>query len=103
MSQSKLGEQFAEHRSHDNAAEIGSDRSFGVVFTIFFAVIGCLPLISGGAVRVWALGISGGFLLVALVMPKVLHPLNVVLICLIVRDKQNSRLWNFDLFHLYLL
>lgn len=78
MAQNKLAEQFAEHRSHDDAEEIGSDRSFGIVFTVFFAVVGCLPLISGGPVRIWALGVSGGFLVVALAIPKILHPLNVV-------------------------
>lgn len=78
MAQNKLGEQFAEHRSHDEAEEIGSDRSFGIVFTVFFAVVGCLPLLSGGQPHIWALGVSGAFLLVALAVPKILHPLNVV-------------------------
>ena len=37
-----------------------------------------LPLISGGHPRIWSLGVSGAFLVVALVIPKILHPLNVV-------------------------
>ncbi len=78
MASTKLGEQFAEHQSHDDAEEIGSDRSFGIVFTVVFAIIGALPLLSGGAPRIWSLAVSGGFLLVALVIPKILHPLNVV-------------------------
>lgn len=78
MASTKLGEQFAEHQSHDHNEEIGSDRSFGIVFTVFFAVVGGLPLLSGGGPRIWALAVSGGFLLVALAIPKILHPLNVV-------------------------
>lgn len=58
--------------------EVGSDRSFGFVFTAFFAVVGLFPLLRGGEPRLWALIASGAFLLVALVLPRVLHPLNIV-------------------------
>lgn len=78
MADNKSKDAFHEMRSHDGEEEIGSDRSFGIVFTVFFAIVGCLPLISGGEPRIWALGVSGGFLAVALIIPKILHPLNVV-------------------------
>jgi len=58
--------------------EVGTSRSFGVVFAIVFAVIGLWPLLSGGGVRLWSLGIAGVFLLLAFVAPKVLQPLNVI-------------------------
>jgi hypothetical protein len=74
----KLGEAFAEHKSHDDELKVGSDRSFGVVFTVFFGIVGALPLLSKAEPRLWAFGVSGVFLLVALAMPKVLHPLNVL-------------------------
>jgi hypothetical protein len=53
-----------------------SDRSFGIVLTIFFAVIGLLPLLGSHPVRIWALVVSGVFLLLALLAPSSLAPLN---------------------------
>lgn len=70
--------ELTELQSHDEVKEIGSDRSFGIVFTTFFAIVGALPLLSKNEPRLWAFGVSGAFLLVALVIPKILHPLNVV-------------------------
>ena len=53
-----------------------SERAFGVVFTVVFAVVGLWPLIGDGAVRTWSLIVAGLFLLAALVRPAVLAPLN---------------------------
>lgn len=53
-----------------------SNRAFGVVFTVVFAIIGLLPLFGGGPVRWWSLMVAGVFLLAALVRPRVLAPLN---------------------------
>lgn len=53
-----------------------SDRSFGIVFTIFFAIVGLLPLLGSHPVRIWALVVSSVFLLLALLAPKSLAPLN---------------------------
>lgn len=53
-----------------------TDRSFGLVFAAVFAVIGLWPLTSGGRVAAWWLVPSGGFLIVALLRPGLLHPLN---------------------------
>ncbi len=53
-----------------------SDRSFGVVFAIFFLVVALLPLWSREAARTWALVASGAFLAGALVAPRALRPLN---------------------------
>lgn len=79
MAGTKLGEAFAEHKSHDDELKVGSDRSFGIVFTVFFAFIGAgLPLLRGAEIIPPLLGVSGVFLVVALAMPKVLHPLNVL-------------------------
>ncbi len=58
--------------------EVGSNRSFGVVFAIVFAVIAAFPLIGGGDIRWWSLGISGAFLAIALVIPGILKPLNLL-------------------------
>jgi hypothetical protein len=53
-----------------------SDRSFGLVFATFFALVGLLPLWSGRPLRSWALALSAAFLVTAFVKPAVLAPLN---------------------------
>src|SRR5271154_6917062 len=54
----------------------GSDRGFGVVFAIFFSLVGLLPLRGHHSVRWWALALGALFLLVALLQPGLLRPLN---------------------------
>jgi hypothetical protein len=53
-----------------------SNRAFGVVFAVFFALVAVLPLIRHHAVRIWALPPAALFLLAALAAPKALTPLN---------------------------
>ncbi len=53
-----------------------SERSFGVVFAVAFAVIAAFPLLDGGGVRVWALVVAAVFLVVSLARPSLLRPLN---------------------------
>jgi hypothetical protein len=53
-----------------------SNRTFGLVFAVFFALVALLPLLRGHAVRRWALPVSALFLLAALAAPKILTPLN---------------------------
>lgn len=67
-----------ENFSRDEAIQGSSDRSFGLVFMTVFAVVGVWPLMFGGVVRGWALGVATGFLLTAWFAPKVLHPLNLL-------------------------
>ncbi|MBF0462962.1 MAG: hypothetical protein HQL87_16455 [Magnetococcales bacterium] len=59
-----------------NPPKTASDRSFGLVFTCFFAFLGLLPLLHGGAVRVIFLVVAAAFLLIALARPGLLAPLN---------------------------
>lgn len=71
--------QLPEDVRADRSFVVGSDRSFGVVFCVVFAIIGLFPLLrEEPTVRGWALGVSGGFLAIALVVPRILRPLNVV-------------------------
>jgi hypothetical protein len=56
----------------------GSDRSFGWVFICFFLIVGLSPLRHHQPIRLWALAVSGVFLVPTLIKPKVLHPLNVL-------------------------
>ncbi|NQV83842.1 MAG: hypothetical protein HQ494_08490 [Rhodospirillales bacterium] len=59
-----------------DASKIGSERSFGIVFTVVFAAIGLWPLLDGGAPHLWALIAAGGFLAAGLVAPALLKPFN---------------------------
>jgi hypothetical protein len=53
-----------------------SDRSFGLVFAVFFLIVGLLPLLHGQVLRIWALPLAAGFLVVAMIVPGILSPLN---------------------------
>jgi saxitoxin biosynthesis operon SxtJ-like protein len=53
-----------------------SNRVFGLVFAVVFAIVALVPLLSHGSPRVWALIVAGAFLLVALLLPAALAPLN---------------------------
>ncbi|MCP3459247.1 SxtJ family membrane protein [Bradyrhizobium sp. CCGUVB23] len=55
---------------------IGTERNFGIVFTIVLVVVGLGPLYHGGAVRWWAISLGGAFLVCAFVAPRLLRPLN---------------------------
>jgi hypothetical protein len=72
--------QSSTHESFDRepVSEGSSDRSFGLVFTAFFALVGVWPLVHKRPLRLWAFFVSAAFLLVALAIPRVLHPLNVL-------------------------
>lgn len=59
-------------------SKIGSstDRSFGLVFAVFFLMLALWPLLHQHEMRLWALVIAAIFLLLALAIPKLLAPLN---------------------------
>jgi hypothetical protein len=59
-----------------NNIKISSNKSFGIVFFIFFLIVSIYPLIDGGVLRVWSLVISAIFLILGLLNSKVLTPLN---------------------------
>jgi hypothetical protein len=58
------------------AVKPSSNRTFGLVFAAFFALVALLPLLRGHAMRRWALPFSALFLLAGLAAPKILAPLN---------------------------
>jgi Saxitoxin biosynthesis operon protein SxtJ len=72
--------QSSTHENFDRepVSEGSSDRSFGLVFTAFFALVGVWPLVHRRPLRLWAFFVSAAFLLVALAIPRVLHPLNLL-------------------------
>jgi hypothetical protein len=54
------------------SAEIGSNRSFGLIFTAFLLLVGLMPLVHGQPMRIWALAAACVFFIVALFVPRVL-------------------------------
>lgn len=56
--------------------EPSSNRTFGVVLGVFFALLALLPLFRGHAIRRWPLAVSVIFLLAAIAAPKLLGVLN---------------------------
>jgi hypothetical protein len=67
---------FHEDFSPRDDARRSSDRTFGLVFTVAFTVVGLWPAISGSALRWWAIAIAALFLVASLVKPNHLSPLN---------------------------
>ncbi len=65
-----------EKFTRDETIKGSSDRAFGIVFTVLFAVIGLLPLFSGGNARIWSLAVGALILAVALIRPALLAPFN---------------------------
>jgi predicted membrane metal-binding protein len=62
---------------HD-VVTVGSERSFGVVFAVVFALIGLWPLIYGGLPRWWAIAVAAAFITAGFLFPVVLKPLNIL-------------------------
>ena len=65
-------------RKTKNKIKIGSDKSFGFVFFIFFLIISFWPLLNGNEIRIWSLVISVIFLIITLTKPILLSPLNKI-------------------------
>ncbi len=68
----------AVHEPFSRSEEIkqSSDRSFGIVFTVVFAVIGLWPMLGDGQIRVWSISIAGLLLAISVIRPAILAPLN---------------------------
>ena len=58
--------------------QISSNRSFGILFSILFALIAFWPIINGNPLRLWLIPVSVIFLVLGLLNSKLLNPLNVV-------------------------
>ncbi len=71
---------MATHESfvRDEKIKTSSDRTFGVVFAVVFAVIALWPYLHGNGMRWWSLAVAAAFLVIALVSPALLAPLNRV-------------------------
>jgi hypothetical protein len=62
----------------NNEIKIGSERSFGIVFSILFFIIALFPLLSGNNIRLWSLFISLIFLILGFTNSFLLSPLNKI-------------------------
>ena len=58
--------------------KISSNRSFGIVFFVFFLIVSLYPLVDNENQRIWSLIISITFLILALLNSKILTPLNKI-------------------------
>ena len=58
--------------------KISSNRSFGILFCIVFAIIAVWPIFNDGSLRIWPIPISLIFLTLGLFKSKLLNPLNIV-------------------------
>jgi uncharacterized membrane protein len=56
--------------------KISSNKSFGIVFFIFFLVIAILPLLNDDNIRIWSLIVSIIFLILGFLNSEILTPLN---------------------------
>ena len=63
---------------NDSKIRIGTNRNFGIVFSVFFLIISLWPLKSGNELNLFLLLISVIFLLLGLTNSKLLSPLNTI-------------------------
>jgi len=53
-----------------------SDRSFGILFFIVFLIIAFWPIMQSMPIRLWSLAVGLVFLIISLLKPVILRPLN---------------------------
>ena len=58
--------------------KISSNKSFGIVFFLFFLIVSIFPLFKDGNIRIWSLIIALFFLILGLLNSKILTPLNKI-------------------------
>ena len=72
----KMNTHLHEQLRRSEEVPRASERSFGILFAVVFAIISLWPLWSGGVPYWWAAVIAGLFALSAFVAPRLLKPLN---------------------------
>ena len=58
--------------------KIGTNKSFGIVFFLFFLIVAIFPLLNDGGIRTWSVIISIIFLILGLFNSRILTPLNKI-------------------------
>lgn len=69
---------FHEELQERSEVHAGSERSFGIIFATVFVILGFLPLAGSKSPLYWSFIVAAVFLLLALVAPTALAPLNQV-------------------------
>src|SRR5450756_1704491 len=75
QTESKMPMNFHENFSRSTARRRSSDRAFGYIMAAFFALLGLAPLRRGAPVRLTALLVAAVFLVLGLLWPTALRPL----------------------------
>jgi len=58
--------------------KIGSNKSFGVVFSIVFLIVALYPVLNNNSIRTWSVILSLIFLVLGLLNSPILSPLNKI-------------------------
>ena len=58
--------------------KISSNRSFGIVFSIFFTLLGLYPILNNANINIYFLVTAAFFLVLGLLNSKILFPLNYI-------------------------
>ena len=61
-----------------NNNKISSNKSFGIIFAIFFLILSLYPLTNAQDIRIWAVILSILFLILGLKNSKILTPVNLL-------------------------
>jgi hypothetical protein len=69
-------QQFHENFQRVEQVKGSSNRTFGLVFFVVFALITLWPVLFGNPLRWWTAPIALGFLVVSFAAPQILTPLN---------------------------
>jgi|ERR1700676_406380 len=67
-----------EDFSRNPVVTVSSDRTFGLVWTVFLILYGLAPLRHARGVRVWPMALAGVLLLLSLFLPRALHRPNLL-------------------------
>ena len=62
----------------NNKIKIGTNKSFGIVFFLFFLIVSIFPLFKNEDIRVWSLIVAIIFLILGLLNSRVLTPFNIL-------------------------
>ena len=61
-----------------NTIKLSSNKSFGIVFFIFFLIVATYPIFFDGNLRTWSIIVSIIFLILGLMNSRILTPLNLL-------------------------
>ncbi|MDB2515180.1 SxtJ family membrane protein [Candidatus Pelagibacter bacterium] len=61
-----------------NYKSTSSNKSFGIVFSIFFLIVSLYPLLNEGSIRTWSIILSIIFLILGIFNSSILSPLNKI-------------------------